>query len=172
MAAGTVWYDWYNQTAISVAAGENKTINAPLGHIPVYVRGGSILPMQLPGYTTAASRRNPWSLLVALNTEGSATGQLYLDDGESVAPNATRIVDITVVHGSLYASTRGLFQDTNPLANVTILGVPQQPSNATFNGQELQNVAYDSETQVVKITGLRNLTSSGAWAQDWTLTWQ
>jgi len=41
---GEIWYDWYNQTAIcDLTPGENKTIDAPLGHIPLYVRGGSIL---------------------------------------------------------------------------------------------------------------------------------
>ena len=41
--------------------------------------------MQQPGMTTAASRKNPFSLLVALDDTGSAVGDMYLDDGESLA---------------------------------------------------------------------------------------
>lgn len=148
------------------------TLDAPLGRIPVHVRGGSVLPQQLPGYTTAASRRNPWSLLVALDMEGSATGQLYLDDGESIAPNATRLVDMTATGGnSLYASGRGLFKDTNALANVTILGVADEPGMAMFNGSPVDGMQYNETTRVVSITGLEGMTGTGAWNSDWTLTW-
>ena len=35
---GEVYYDWYTLSAVNVSAGENVTIDAPLGHIPVYVR--------------------------------------------------------------------------------------------------------------------------------------
>lgn len=91
----TVWYDWYNQTAVTgVSRGQNVTIDAPLGHIPVYIRGGSVIPTQKPGKTTAESRQNPWGLLVALDLQGTAQGTLYLDDGESLEPNATTWVQV------------------------------------------------------------------------------
>lgn len=57
---------------------------APTDHIPIQVRGGYIIPMQEPGMTTEASRKNPFSLLVALDETGSASGDVYLDDGESL----------------------------------------------------------------------------------------
>jgi alpha-glucosidase len=93
---GEVWYDWYNQSAITAGPGENITIDAPLGHIPVYIRGGSVLPIQEPAMTTSASRKNPWGLIAATNLEGSASGQLYIDDGESLVPNATLLVDVSL----------------------------------------------------------------------------
>lgn len=96
VGAGELWYDWYNQTAVSgIEAGQNVTIDAPLGHIPVFVRGGHVLPMHEPGLTTKAVRESPWSLLVALDKEGQAKGGLYLDDGESVNPDATSWVDVS-----------------------------------------------------------------------------
>lgn len=91
----TVWYDWYNQTAVTgVSKGQNVTIDAPLGHIPVYVRGGSVIPTQQPGKTTAESRQNPWGLIVALDLQGNAQGTLYLDDGESLEPDVTTWVQV------------------------------------------------------------------------------
>lgn len=92
---GEVWYDWYNQTAIVAAPGQNITIDAPLGHIPVYVRGGSILPTQEPGMTTRICRSNPWGLIAASSLEGTASGSLYVDDGESLVPNATLFVEVS-----------------------------------------------------------------------------
>lgn len=92
----TVWYDWYSYTAVAgVGRGQNVTIDAPLGHIPVYVRGGSVVPTQEPGMTTRESRSNPWGLLVALNLQGAAQGTLYLDDGESLVPSAATWVQVS-----------------------------------------------------------------------------
>jgi alpha-glucosidase len=96
----TVWYDWYTLTAVTienVKPGQNVTIDAPLGHIPVYVRGGSVLPIQEPGMTTAESRKNPWGLIVALDRDGCAAGSLYLDDGESLEPSAITWVKVRFI---------------------------------------------------------------------------
>lgn len=40
--------------------------------------------MQDPGLNTAESRNNFFSLLVALDNNGNAAGDLYADDGESI----------------------------------------------------------------------------------------
>lgn len=92
VAQGTIWYDWYTLQPLAVQPGENITLSAPLTHINVHVRGGSILPMQVPGNTTSTTRGNAFELLVALDGNGEARGSLYLDDGVSVAPNETKIV--------------------------------------------------------------------------------
>jgi len=95
---GTVWYDWYNGTSVSegLKTGENVTIAAPLGHIPVYLRGGYVLPLQEPGMTTFESRRNPWAVVVALDKQGEAKGELYLDDGESLKPEEVTWVQVSI----------------------------------------------------------------------------
>lgn len=92
---GTCWYDWYTQAAVNATAGQNKTIDAPLGHIPVFIRGGNVIPTQEPAMTTRDARRNPWGVIAALDLEGAASGSLYIDDGESVVPNATLYVDVS-----------------------------------------------------------------------------
>ena len=56
----------------------------PLNSNQIHVRGGTIIPMHQPAMTTAASRQTPFSLLVALDSSGSATGDLFYDDGESL----------------------------------------------------------------------------------------
>jgi alpha-glucosidase len=92
---GEKWYDWYSLKGVEAKAQENVTLAAPLEHINVHVRGGSVLPLQEPGYTTTETRANPWGILVALDAEGKAQGDLYLDDGESLVPNVTKIVNVS-----------------------------------------------------------------------------
>ncbi|KAL8828655.1 MAG: hypothetical protein Q9170_006504, partial [Blastenia crenularia] len=122
---GEVYYDWYTLSAQNVSTpGANLTIDAPLGHIPVYIRGGHVIPIQEPAMVTRDARRNPWGVMAALSLEGTAQGNLYIDDGESVVQeNGTLLVEFTASGNALYASARGTWNDTNPLANVTVLGV-------------------------------------------------
>ena len=94
VADGTIWYDWYTLERVEVAPGENKTLDAPLLHLPIHVRGGYIIPTQKAGNTTKTSRMNPWSLIVALDKYGTANGSLYLDDGISLVQNATKNVEV------------------------------------------------------------------------------
>uniref|UniRef100_A0A3B4D4X4 Lysosomal alpha-glucosidase n=1 Tax=Pygocentrus nattereri TaxID=42514 RepID=A0A3B4D4X4_PYGNA len=70
------WYSLYN--------GQYLLLSAPLDTINVHVREGHIIPQQVPGLTTAASRRNPFLLTVALSSEGWARGELFWDDGDSL----------------------------------------------------------------------------------------
>lgn len=94
VAQGTIWYDYYTFEKVDVQPGENKTLDAPLLHQPIHIRGGSIIPMQKAGNVTATSRKNPWSLVIALDSQGEAYGDLYLDDGLSLTPNATKEVKV------------------------------------------------------------------------------
>ena len=172
---GTVYYDWYTQSAVSgVGQGENVTIPAPLGHIPVYIRGGHVLPIQEPALTTRDSRKNPWGLLAALSPEGTASGNLYIDDGESVVQNATLYVEFTVAGSALYVSPRGAYVDGNPLANVTVMGVTTAPMGiVTLNGAAVvaEGLHYNSSSQVLSVTGLSDVTKAGAWSCEWVLRW-
>ena len=52
----------------------------------VHVRGGTIIPGQGPGLTTVESRQTNHQILVALADDGTASGDLYIDDGESIKP--------------------------------------------------------------------------------------
>ena len=94
---GEKWYDWYTLQAVDAEEYENVTMSAPLEHINVHVRGGSVLPMQKPAYTTGETRQNPYNLLVALDSHGSASGSLYLDDGVSVEQETTKMVKVSQV---------------------------------------------------------------------------
>ena len=84
------WYDFFTRGVVSEFGGQSITLDTPLENIQVHVRGGVIIPMQEPSLTTAASRHNPYQLLVALDSSNITNGSLYLDDGISI--NVTRSV--------------------------------------------------------------------------------
>ncbi|KAK0657371.1 glycoside hydrolase family 31 protein [Cercophora newfieldiana] len=174
VGSGTVWYDWYNQTAVKgVERGQNVTISAPLTHIPVYLRGGNIIPTQEPGMTTAESRKNPWGLIVALDLSGNAEGQLYLDDGESLVPAAKTWVKFFAGSSSLNVAPEGNYLDRNPLGTVSIMGVATAPSKVVLEGKELDSSSwtYSDESQLLILKDLKEHFPEGAWTSHWELTW-
>ncbi|KAJ5928667.1 Glycoside hydrolase family 31 [Penicillium verhagenii] len=179
---GEIWYDWYNHTAVDAQPGVNTTISAPLGHIPVFVRGGSIIPMQEPALTTRDARNSPWSLLTSLDGSQSASGQLYLDDGESVTPSATLSVSFTASQSGISAISHGNWKDTNQLANVTVSGLKLPHAGfstgkgsvaLTLNGKKVSSASaiYNADLHILSITGLQSLFKGGAWDQNWVLKW-
>jgi alpha-glucosidase len=171
---GESWFDWYSGERVQAEAGVNTTIPAPLGHIPVFIRGGSVLPTQEPGYTTTDSRKNPWSLIVALSTNGKASGALYVDDGESLEPESCLDISFAAMNGQLKADVQGEYHDANALANVTVLGVSNAVGQVKLNGETIDasKVDYNQTSSVLKLTGLNDLTASGAWQSSWTLSWE
>lgn len=64
---GTRWYDWYAFKEADAQTGENNTLDAPLVHQLIHIRGRYIIPVQKAGITTKLSRQSPWSFMGALD---------------------------------------------------------------------------------------------------------
>jgi len=77
-----IYYDYFTFEQIR---GSNKIrIKAPLNKIPVFLRGGSIIPKrQKIRNCSSAMHLDPFTLVIALNESDEAIGFLYLDDGET-----------------------------------------------------------------------------------------
>ena len=81
--AGT-WYDYWTGAAASTG-GETQTVKAPVDHLPLYVRGGSIVPSTIAMQHTGEKPWNPLRFDLYPDAHGAATGSLYEDDGTSPA---------------------------------------------------------------------------------------
>lgn len=75
------WYNYYNG---DVSPRGFATLQAPLNFIPLHIRGGYIIPTQKPANNTSFSRKNPFGLIVALDANKLASGELFWDDGDSI----------------------------------------------------------------------------------------
>ncbi len=74
---GEQWYDFY--TGTPVAAGKNVTVDAPYERMPLFVRGGSIVPFGGDIQSTAEESKEPLTLYVYAGRDGSFS--LYEDEG-------------------------------------------------------------------------------------------
>ena len=79
------WYDFATLSELAVDTSDRKlTLDAPIGKVPVHIRGGHILALQTPGMTTLETSQGNFTLVIALDTDYSASGYLYLDDGDTM----------------------------------------------------------------------------------------
>ena len=165
------WYDWYTHEAITDSGGEYQMVDTPIDHVPIYIRGSHIIPMQGPGLTTAESRKNPYSLIVALDVAGGsqAIGDIYLDDGESENPANYTYVQYVCEGQQLraYPQGNGFGSSVPLLSNVTIMGLPSRPSVVSLNGSATRFlVSYAGDTLVLHVTAL-NIPMDTKFTLDW-----
>lgn len=62
----------------------------------VHARGGTVFVLQEPEYTTAETKATPYSLVVFLDANNAAQGSVYIDDGVSLHPDATKLVTVSI----------------------------------------------------------------------------
>jgi alpha-glucosidase len=170
------YYDWYNHSQIAAPAERNTTIDAPLGHIPVYIRGGYVLAMQHPAMTTRDARKTGWSILIALGADGSATGSVYLDDGESLEQNATKLVRFAAQSTqesrvTLQVVVEGDYDGLDtPLQEITVLGLQRPFSTLTINDQQAGQVSWNKTSGSVMVTDLTGSLGGKAWGRSFNVS--
>jgi alpha-glucosidase (family GH31 glycosyl hydrolase) len=82
--AGATWFHLFDRSVVK-GQGQTLTLDAPLlGQINLFARSGGIVPMQRPALNTVQSRQNPFWFVIALDDKGTAVGNLFIDDGESI----------------------------------------------------------------------------------------
>ncbi|KAJ3105797.1 hypothetical protein HDU96_008437 [Phlyctochytrium bullatum] len=82
-----VWYSY--ETFERVPSGVS-TIPVTLEDVPVFIRGGSILPRKdIVRASSAKSAADPYTIIIAADNKVQATGSLYVDDGVTYDPDTT-----------------------------------------------------------------------------------
>ncbi|XP_061021942.1 maltase-glucoamylase isoform X3 [Dama dama] len=170
-----VWYDYETGGQVRWRK-QNVEMELPGDKIGLHLRGGYIFPTQQPATTTVASRRNPLGLIIALDENKEAKGELFWDDGETkdtVANNIYLLCEFSVTQNRLEVKIlQSTYTDPNNLAfkEIKILGT-QKPNNISVkqNGVPIQvspNVTYDSNLQVALITEI-DLVLGGTYTVEW-----
>ncbi|KAI5273968.1 putative Maltase-Glucoamylase 2 [Manis pentadactyla] len=160
------WYD-YSMESVNTSTGEWKTLQAPLDHINLHIRGGYILPCQEPAMNTHASRQNFMGLIVALDDNGKAEGQIFWDDGQSIDTyeNGNYFLgNFTAAQNSLKIQTihNKYLSDSSPLkvGYIKIWGIGSAfvtEVTFTYDGEQFPETNFMSDpykqTLTVQLTG-------------------
>lgn len=92
---------WYSQSSLERIFNTNEPI-APitLDTIPIFIRGGSVIPRKLRmRRNTKSMSRDPYNLLLALDSKQSAMGTVYIDNGHSI--NSPFIKTMITMHSKV-----------------------------------------------------------------------
>jgi len=156
-----VWYNYYNHNPIVCKdTGVWLRLEAPIDMIQLHLRGGTIIPSQFPENTTAATRLNPFELLVPLNLSGEAYGFLYWDDGVNVLvtnnnTEASVFMEFSASSSGSSGQVKSVLSWNNfasdlSVSNVTVIGVGSSPSSATFNSNNVPYV-FDDKSNTLRV---------------------
>lgn len=145
-----LFYDWYTGNPIRGHGATITLANISVTEIPIHIRGGSILPLRSKGaLTTTELRRRPFDILIAPGSTGYASGELYLDDGESIQPARTSMVHLEYQGGKLQIRGEFGYQGGVVIDSVTLLG--QKGERTRRDGEdEMRQVVSKKVNLVLK----------------------
>ncbi|KAJ8284121.1 hypothetical protein COCON_G00029710 [Conger conger] len=163
-----LWYDIYTGDSIR-SSGEELKLQAPLNKINVHLREGAVTPTQRPNTTLWVSSGQPLHLISTLRDDGTAEGDLFWDDGESIDTYETDQYAYIVFHIAKNTMTSEVLHDNVEASYITVetvsfFGVKNEPSVVTVNSQDVQ-FSYTA-IQVLTVTDL-GLSLS----RNFTITW-
>lgn len=134
---GDLWYDIDNYKKISTPG--HLSVNADAYKVPVFQRGGTIVPRKERVRRSAALMKDdPYTLVIALDKNGSAKGTLYMDDEVSFEYRSGKYLylefkfDNDVLSSSKIDATAS-FYTMSWLERVILVGASKVPKSATLH---------------------------------------
>ncbi|EEY21948.1 alpha-glucosidase [Verticillium alfalfae VaMs.102] len=117
------FYDWYTHRPIRGKGALHTFEDQDVTDIPLLIRSGKILPLRVASAnTTTALRQNDFELLVTLDVDGKASGELYLDDGVSLVQQGHTLIDFTFENGVLSLDGTFGYEVDVKIVKVKVLG--------------------------------------------------
>lgn len=109
LPTGALWHDFW--TGAPHRGGDMLRIDAPLDHLPIFVRAGSIVPSTVAMNHTGEKPWDPLRFDVWPDAGGEARGELYEDDGRTTAhrDGAFRRTQLSFTANRLTLAPEGAF---------------------------------------------------------------
>ncbi|XP_071162739.1 neutral alpha-glucosidase AB-like isoform X2 [Mytilus edulis] len=156
--ANDVWYDIL--TAEKYLGGKSIYVNAPLEKIPVFQRGGSVIPRKMRvRRSSGLMHDDPITLFICLDRQGKASGDMYADDYHTFQYQNGKYLhrQFTFSNNKLTnsnADKNGVFETKEWIERILILGVLKKPNGVAIKiGNQQQQLAfgYDPNTSLLAI---------------------
>ncbi|CAF1150433.1 unnamed protein product [Rotaria sordida] len=157
------WFDYY--TGQEIITLNQTVVSAPYDFIPLFLRGGVIIPHQQSAMNTVKSRRKPLFLIVALNKNNDASGDLFWDDGESIDTYDKMLFNYFIFTYKSSGLTIEPWTYKYPqmgneikLEEIKIFGMNKNLTRILWNGHELKPVEqwiFNATMNVLHMTNLK-----------------
>jgi len=153
------FYDITSGTRIMPAGA--KTVSAPLRKIPVFQRGGTILPRKMRARRASSLMHyDPFTFDIALSNEFSATGTLFLDDyhtyayqKDSYSYHAMKFEKLssTTFSFSMKRTILNQFESTEWVERINVIGFPFAPKSITSTAGGELSFNYNTAANTLTI---------------------
>jgi alpha 1,3-glucosidase len=162
---------WYDAETLQLVSNQGKkgtvremTVPSPLDKIPVFQRAGSIISRKLRlRRSSSAMIHDPYTLYVALDHSGFASGRLYMDDETTfnhvlndefaTAQFTTKFdhgkagyIRNSVIYGDGWKNN--MEQSTRMIERIIVMGVKDHPKSIDENGESL-GFTHDSIAHIL-----------------------
>jgi alpha-glucosidase len=146
-----IFYDYNNDFSIVRGTGSTITLSdIDYQTIPIHIRGGTIIPLRSESAnTTTELRKKGFNIVVAPGLDGSASGSLYLDDGDSIEQPNTSQIDFSFADGKFSMTGSYGYDAGVNVETITILGQTRRPASVTIKGARRPQYEYNSGVLVV-----------------------
>ncbi|XP_057698351.1 lysosomal alpha-glucosidase [Corythoichthys intestinalis] len=163
-----LWYDYYTGDAIN-STGEDIRLSAPLDKINLHLREGSIIPTQTPNLTLWVSSGQPLHMVSALSENGTACGDLFWDDGESLDTYENNQYAYIVFSVAQQTMTSQVLHNHLEATYITVqsasfYGVKEKPSKVQVNSKDVTFAYRSNKVLTVENLGLKL-------SQNFTISW-
>jgi alpha-glucosidase len=149
------WYDYW--TGQKFAGGESLSVKPALDTLPLYVRGGAILPQESVVQNTDEKPQGPLELRVYPGTD--CRGSEYLDDGKSYGFTKGAYLRVQyncrAANGSLTitaAAREGSYAPWWTSVKLEIFGTEKTPKEIRAGGHGITGWTYDAQQKAVTLT--------------------
>lgn len=143
---GEVYYDFFD-VSTKFESCQNINVKATLGMIPVFLKGGNIVPTK-DRYRRSAQlmKYDPYTLYVVIGSDGTASGKLYVDDGETfgyesgdwlqvniTASASEKIISASVIHNENKPFTKSLEEKKVSVNKIVVVGTSNFDETASVS---------------------------------------
>ena len=156
------WYEWESFNFLKTSLNPIYiNYNVPFGFIPIHLRAGSIIMMQQPQLNMFETRKTNFTILIALDSNLSASGKLYWDDGVSLdvgdqfvdAEISARIYNANMLSFEIRGILR--FNDCPFVENIKVLTAGKR-----FNIRHAKEAGYGFDIEFEKPLKIGNFSIS------------
>ena len=137
--AGTDWLDWWSGEKFE--GGKPRVIKAPIDRLPLFIRAGSVIPMQPVVQNTGEMPSVPLTLNIAAGIAAGATetADIFQDAGDGYGYQMSAWRDIRIEHsqGVLKIRRIGNFNGQE-IRSLEVLGVSTAPREMRADGKVIE----------------------------------
>nr|CDJ92585.1 unnamed protein product [Haemonchus contortus] len=157
------WYEW--ESGAEKQPG-SLYVDAPIDQIPVFQRGGTIIPTwQRIRRAASLMVQDPLTLFVALDRSDHANGSVYLDDGATHFYKHGMFVSAEMVYNTISnneaeivgqpTADSGKYETETWIERIIVRGLKRTPTNVTINRSSDPTAkleySYDRDRSVLTI---------------------